>query len=60
MINILNIGCEIDLNVLITDDLDISQYYHLEKAEIPIQKPNDIMVLYKCIKLLLNLRVCIN
>jgi hypothetical protein len=33
MINILNIGCEIDLNVLITDDVEIPRYYHLEKAK---------------------------
>jgi hypothetical protein len=48
------------LNVLIKDNFEIQRYYHLQEAEIPIQKTDDTLtILPKFIELLLNLRVCI-
>jgi len=42
-----------------TDNFEINRYYHLQKAEIPIQKTEQsIENLPKFIELLLNLRVC--
>lgn len=43
-----------------TDKLDINRYYHLQTAEIPIQKTEkSLKNLPKFVELLLNLRVCI-
>ncbi|RIA93493.1 hypothetical protein C1645_819357 [Glomus cerebriforme] len=48
---------KIQLNVLMTDKFDINQYYHLQVAEIPIQKTEKSLEnLPKFVKLLLNLR----
>jgi len=42
------------------DKLEISRYYHLQEAKIPIQKTDDSLEnLLDFVKLLLNLRVCI-
>ena len=42
----------------INDKLNIQWYYHLKKAQIPVQK-TDEQTLLKFVELLLNLRVCI-
>ena len=48
------------LNVLIRDNFEIQWYYHLQEAEIPIQKTEEtLMILPKFVELLLNLRVCV-
>ena len=48
------------LNVLIRDKFGIQRYYHLQEAEIPIQKTDETsVILPKFVELLLNLRVCI-
>lgn len=39
------------------DENNISRYYHLQEAEIPIQKINNSKNLLNFIELLLNLRV---
>jgi len=54
------IGTEIQLNVLVRDNFNIHRYYHLQKAQIPVQWSSEIKeTLPKFIELLLNLRVCI-
>jgi hypothetical protein len=43
-----------------TDKLAINRYYHLQVAEIPIQKTEkSLEIVPKFVELLLNLRVCI-
>ena len=54
------IGTKIYLNVLLRDQFNIYQYYHLLEAKIPIQQIENILTtLPKFVELLLNLRVCI-
>nr|CAG8510047.1 8047_t:CDS:2 [Entrophospora candida] len=50
-------GTEIQLNVLIRDNLDIHQYYHLKKTQIHIQRSEQALsTLPEFVELLLNLR----
>ena len=54
------IETKIYLNVLLKDAFNIQRYYHLLKAQIPIQHSEDILTtLPKFVKFLLNLKVCI-